>query len=176
MKKRSRFALAAALLLFAAAAFLVLGQRSQPRPETLIREAFQQAEEAAKKRDTAGVMRIVSDDYKDASNLNKEKLRTQLTRAYLLTREVKFDVQVRAPQVSLSKEKPDEALVMTTVTVINTDTNEALWGGMPLTVVMRRETGRRWLIFPEDRWRIVSVANLPALPFAGSDSGGMLGL
>ncbi len=86
MKKRSWIALAAALLLFAAAGFLLLGQRAQPRPETLIRAALQEAEEAARKRDTNGVMRLVSEDYKDASNKDKEKRRMQLTRAYLLAR------------------------------------------------------------------------------------------
>ena len=176
MKKRSWFALAAALLLFLTGGLLILGQRPQPRPETLITEALRQAEEAAKKRNTAGVMQIVSEKYKDSSNQSKEKLRTQLTRAYLLARGVEFDVQVQPPKITFSTNKPDEALVMTTITVINTGTRDELWGGVPLTLVMRREPERRWLLFPQDRWRIISVVNLPPLPFAGGGEGSTFGL
>ena len=179
MKRTSWLALAAGLILLAAAGLLVVNARPQPTRETLIRQALREAEEAAKKRSVGGVMGIVSNDYKDASNLNKDRLRIALARSYQMARGMSYDVRVKSPTVVPDQTNPDEALVFTTISVVDaTGGGQELWGGAGQTITfkMRRETGRKWLVFPEDRWRVVSVVNLPPLPGLGSEDGGGGGL
>jgi hypothetical protein len=177
LKRSSWVVLAVAALLLGLAGFLLLrGAGEPPRPEALIREALRDAEEAARARSVGGVMEVVSDDYK-AAGMNKDRLRLLLANYVRQAQGIKYDVRVSAPQITFSRGRRDEALVMTTVSVFNTEGGENLWGGQPLALEMRRERQRRWLFFPEDRWRITSVVNLPPLPgFGGGEEGSVFGL
>jgi ketosteroid isomerase-like protein len=166
------------LLLLAAAGVLLLGRRDPPPTETLIRATLEEAAEAARRRDVSGVMATVSGDYKD-SNFNKDRLRLVLARAMrdAAASGIRYDITMAVRHIALTKEKPDTATVIAVVSVYNTASRDIIWGGQPITLVMRRETARRWLVFPEDRWRIASVVNLPPLPgFGDGAGGGFLGL
>jgi hypothetical protein len=177
VKRSSRIALALAVVLLGAAGVVLLLTVSDPpaRPETLIRNALRQAEEAARNRDVGGVMDIVSDDYKDASGFNKARLRLILARSFQQAGNMGmgYDVRVSVPQVVFDERKAGQALATTTVAAVETGSGENLWGGQPVTLVFRRERVRRWLLFSEDRWRVTSIVNLPPLPgFVGEEGGG----
>lgn len=172
MRRSSRIVLGLAVLLLGAAGGMLFVQaRPRPTPEALIRQALEDAEQAARRRDVSGVMRIVSDDYKDGV-MNKARLRLLLTRYVRQSVGGAYDVRVSPPVIQRDPDDSNRALVLTTIAVSN---ETSPWGPQEVTLVMRREEGRRWLVFPEDRWRVISVVNLPALPGMG-DGGGVFGL
>ena len=173
MRRSSKILLGVAVLLLGGAGLLLLSQ-SRPRPdaETLIRQALQEAEQAARRRDVAGVMEIVSQDYKDAANLNKARLRLLLTRYVRQSVGTRYDVRVSPRLIQRDEGDPDRAVVLATITVFDPANRENLWGGEELSLVMRREQRRRWLLLPEDRWRVISVVNVPSLPGLGGEGGG----
>ena len=177
MRTSSKIALGVAVLLLAAAAVLfVAGSGPRATAEAQIGQALREAQEAAQQRSVGGVMKIVSDDYKDASNMNKDRLAAALLRSYHMARNsgIKYDVRVGKPDVRLDPKNPDEALVLTSISVVDTSNNQSLYGdsNTQLMLKMRREPGRRWLVLPDDKWRITSVVNLPPLPGLGGDEGG----
>ena len=145
------------------------GPRTPPSPETLIQQSLNDAEEAAKRRDARGVMDVVSDSFR-AGPLTRKTLNLQLLRAFQSGRGVNYDVQVNRPQILPSPNgRADERLVVSRFAVFYAASGDDIWSTEPVTLVMRQEWRRKWLLFREPRWRVVSVANLPPLP--GSDEG-----
>lgn len=174
--KRSSWILLTAAVLLLGGGFLLLRQINKPpRPEALIRQALRDAEGAAKRRSVSGIMEIVSPRYPD-----RNRLRLTLVNAIQRSQGVSYEVRIDAPQIVWTPGKSDQAVVMTRVSVVDAATGENLWGGgeaPPITLVMQRETRRRWLVLVQDRWRITSIANLPSgLGFGESGAGGFLGL
>lgn len=176
MKRSSKVILSIAGLLLAVAGLLLfVNSRPRPRPEELIRAALNDAASAAQKRSVGGVMQVVSEGYRDSNNLNKQRLALLLNRSYRMSRGTAYSAHVNVLRVVPDEKRPrDEALVFTTVSVFNPSTNEQYYGSNDQTVTfkMRREPGRRYLIFPDEHWRIVSVVNLPPLPGGLDDDGG----
>jgi hypothetical protein len=176
MKPSSKITLAVAGALLAVAALLVVvNTRPRPDRDTLIKSALSEVEQAAKARSVGGVMQFVSSDYKDASNLNKDRLALMLARSYRMARGQRYNVHVNVLKIVPDAQDPkNAALVFATVAVLDPASGQELYGnsGQPLTLQMRREPGRRYLLFPEDHWRIVSVVNMPPLPGLMDDEGG----
>jgi len=134
-----------------------------PPAEVAIAGALHDAQDAARNRDLGGVMELVSDDFK-SGDWNKPKLRLYLARELRNSRGTNYDVHVNAPKILPSPTgAPDERMVVTQASVFWADTGDNIWGSNPITLVMREETRRKWLIFTEPRWRVISVAemNLP---------------
>jgi len=176
MKTTSKIALAVAGVLLAVAALLVVVNiRPRPDRDTLIKASLTEVEHAAKARSVGGVMQFVSSDYKDASNLTKDRLTLVLARSYRMARGTRYNVHVNVLKVVPDAKDPkNAALVFATVSVLDPNSGQELYGsgGQPLTLQMRREPGRRYLVLPEDHWRIVSVVNMPPLPGLLDDEGG----
>ncbi len=166
-----------ACVLLVAGLFLVFGAHGPAAtPDQEIRQSLKNAEDAARSHSPNGVMEAVSDDFK-AGPLNKKRLNLLLMRAMNQGRGVNYDAKVTEPQILPSPlGRENERLVITRFAVFYTDSGANIWGGNdPVTLVMRRETQRKFLVFKEPRWRIVSVANLPTLPGSDSDDSGGLG-
>jgi hypothetical protein len=144
---------------------VLLAPRSESKtPEAQITEALQSAEEAARQGSVEGVMDIISDDFK-AGPLDKARLRLSLFRAQRSARGVKYDVKVNVPRfLPLDAARPDHRTVMSKFAAFDQLSGETYWGTEPLMVVMRKEERRRWLVFKEPAWRIVSCPALPSLP------------
>ncbi len=184
MKPTSKIALVVASVLLTVAALLVIvNTRPRPDRDTLIKSSLAEVEQAAKARSVGGVMQYVSSDYKDASNLNKDRLTLILARSYRMARGTRYNVHVNVLKVVPDAHDPkNAALIFAAVSVLDPASGQELYGsgGQPLTLQMRREPGRRYLVLPEDHWRIVSVVNMPPLPGLlddenGSGGGGGLG-
>lgn len=175
MKTSSKIVLAAALVLLGAAGLLVGQRQAPPTREELIRQSLRNAEEAAQRRDVRGVMEVISNDYKDARGLNKARLRLLLTRSINQGRGVDYNVKINQPRIFPDKAEPEKkALVVTKFAVFYAENNGNIWGTDAVTLAMRKESRRKWLLFSTPVWRIVSVANLPPLPGSnGDDVGGM---
>lgn len=175
MRRSSWIALGLAVVLLGAAALMLLDQaRPKPTPEVLIRQALADAEQAANGRNVGGVMRIVSDDYKDAANRNKATLSFLLNQYVRRSLGTAYAVRVSPPVIQFDRDDRNRALVLTSIRITNQGSNEEMWGAGEVTLAMRRERQRRWLLFSEDRWRVISVVNLPALP-GGGEGGGLFG-
>lgn len=139
-----------------------------PRPsasaEVQIADALQEMADAARRGSVDGVMAYVSDDFK-AGSIDRRRLRLLLMRSRESGRSVDYDVRVTPPKV-LPATRPDERVVMSRLTVFETLGGETLWGADGLTFVMRRESRRHLLVFTVPQWRVLSVPNLPPLPFS----------
>ena len=162
MKRSSWIGLAIALLLLIAGGVLFVAIPREARsPEELIRASLRDAEAAAKARHVSGVMETVSESFQ-AGMWNKARLRLTLMRSMRDGRGVDYDVRVNEPHILPSpKGDPDERLVITRLSAFYSDSGENLWGSGPLTLVMRKESRRRYLFFPEPYWRIVSIVGVP---------------
>jgi hypothetical protein len=66
-------------------------------------------------------------------------------------------VRVLKPNVLPVQNKPKERIVITRLTAFYTDTGDNIFGSGNMTLVMREETERRYFLFSQPRWRIVSV-------------------
>jgi len=163
MSRTSKVIVALCLLILCGAGIWSLAPRPAPSPELQIAESLQEAADAAQAGRVASLMEVISDDFKSGM-LNKARLRLLLNRAHSSGRGVAYDVKVSPPRVLPDPQgNPEQRLVFTAAAVLG-DGNETLWGGNQLTLVMRKETRRKNLVFTEPHWRIVSIANLPPLP------------
>ncbi|GAB4464687.1 MAG: hypothetical protein OHK0029_34870 [Armatimonadaceae bacterium] len=172
MKTSSKVVLSIAiLLLLTGGVFLFWVMRpAEPPAEQLIREALTKAEEAAKRRQPAQVIEVISEDFQ-AGMWNKKRLYVYLLRAMRQGRGMDYDVRINSPRIlPAAKDKPNQRVVISRMSAFYSGSGEDIWGSGPLTLVMRRETCRKWLILEEPCWRIVSVANVPPLP--AEDLGG----
>ena len=165
MKRSSWIGLIVAALLLGAGVFLFVSRQGAARtPNELIRASLNDAEVAAKSRSVNDVMAIISEDFQ-AGMWNKARLRLTLMRSMRDGRGVDYDVRVNAPRILPSpRGNPDERIVITRLSAFYSDGGEDIWGSGPLTLVMRKESRRRYLFFPEPYWRIVSVANITPTP------------
>jgi len=168
MKTSSRWGIAVATLLIVAGLFLAYIRGLQPPPpETLIRQSLKDVEESAKRHNPRGVMEVVSDSFQ-AGPLNKRMLNLQLIRAMQNGRGTDYDVHVNEPKI-LPATDPDKRIVITQASVFFSGSGDDIWSANPMTLVMRKESRRKWLFFHEPRWRIIGVANMPPLPGSGDD-------
>lgn len=166
MKTGSKFVLiAAALMLMIGGGFLVFTGQSRPvPPEQLIRASLQDAELAAKNRNANGVIEVISDDFK-AGVWDKKRLYAYLLRAFRQSRGTNYNVRVNEPRIlPSSRGNADERLVISKMSAFYAESGEDIWGSGPLTMVMRKEARRKWLVFEEPRWRIIGIAGMPLLP------------
>ena len=152
MRTSSKIGMAVAALVLAVGLVLVFwGRRTPPAPETLIAQSLNDAEEAAKRRDARGVMDVVSESFK-AGPLTRKTLNLQLLRAFQSGRGVNYDVQVNRPQILASPNgREDERLVISRFAVFYAATGDDIWSTEPVTLVMRREWRRKWLVLREPR-------------------------
>lgn len=174
MRRSSLVTLVIALIFLAVGGFWMLGSRgAPPPPETLIARSLQDAEDGARRRSVSQVMDVISEDF-NSGGLNRDRLRLLVARSVRQGRGVNYDAHVNAPRILPSpKGDPDQRLVITKMSVFYTGTGEDIWKSEAMTLVMRKESRRRWLVFEEPYWRIVSVANLPPLPGISGDEGSL---
>jgi hypothetical protein len=165
MKTSSKIALVAATLLIGLGIFITLGtRRTEATPEQLIQQSLQDAENAARNRNASGVIEVISNDFQ-AGMWNKDRLRLMVIRSIQSGRGVDYNVRVNAPRILPSpKGDADQRIVISKMTAFYSGSGEDIWGSGPLTMVMRKESRPKWLVFSEPRWRIVSLANVPPMP------------
>lgn len=148
----------AAAIVVAVGILYILGYRAvQPigTDTGQIRGAVVDSVDALRHGRAGDAMRIVAPDYKDSTGMNTSRLR-------LLARQAARNRDAWTASV-LSVESQiagDTARVAVTVTVGDTGGNSA----PPDTIELRMRKDRvyAWLIFPTDRWRVISADHLPS--------------
>lgn len=151
-------------LLLVGGGFLMIPRVESKTPEVQITESLQNAEEAARRGSVDGVMDYVSDDFK-AGPLDKTRLRLMLMRAQKSGRGVNYDVKVNVPRfLPLDASRPDHRTVISKFAAFDLGSGETYWGTEPLMVVMRKEERRKWGVFKEPVWRVLSCPALPSMP------------
>lgn len=76
-----------------------------------------------------------------------------------------YDVKVNVPRfLPLDATRPDHRTVLSKFAAFDIGSGETYWGTDPIMVVMRKEERRKWLLFTEPIWRVVSCPTLPPLP------------
>lgn len=165
MQNRSKIGLLVAALVFLlGVGGILIGRQKAVPPETLIRQSLNEVEAAAKRGDTNGVMKIVSEDFR-AGMFTKKALSLRLLQAFRNGRGVDYDVHVNQPQILASpKGKTNERLVISQFAVLYAATGDDIYNTTPVTLVMREEFKRKWLFFKEPVWRVVSVVGVMPLP------------
>jgi hypothetical protein len=166
MKTSSKIGLAcaAALLLLGCLTLFFLAQPSKATAEELIRKSLQEAEAGAKRRSANAVMSAISEDF-EAGPWNKKRLYVYLIQQMRNGRGVHYDVRINQPRILPSpRGNPNERVVISKMSAFYSDSGDDIWGSGPLTMVMRKESRPRLLVFSEPHWRIVGVASLPPLP------------
>ena len=141
----------------------------KPTPDELIAETLNDAKAAARRRDSGGILDAISEKFQ-GGDLNKQRLRLLVLQSLRQSRGTNYDVSVLRPQISEIPGQPDKRIVVSKFDVFYSDNGESIWGSSPLTMVMEKETRRKWLFFSEPKWRIVSVPSLP--PGIGGDDSG----
>lgn len=168
MSKVSKIVLVLCALLLLGAGIWSLAPRPAPTVELQIAESLQEAADYAQAGKVSSMMDLISEDFKSGM-LNKARMRLLLTRAKNAGQGTPYDVKVAPPRILESADKdPNKRVVFTAASVLGSG-NEMLWGGNQLTLVMRKETRRRNLLFTEPHWRVISIANMPPLPGEGSE-------
>lgn len=141
-----------------------LSQPPKATAEELIVKSLQDAESGAKRRSASAVIETISEQFQ-AGPWNKKRLYVYLIQQMKNGRGVHYDVRINAPRILPSpKGNPDERIVISKMSAFYTDSGDDIWGSGPLTMIMRKESRTRLLLFQEPRWRIVGVANLPPMP------------
>jgi hypothetical protein len=142
--------LAIALACYGLFAYLTLDRRSD---EVKIRSLIEDTVAAIGKRDLGGTMRCVSENYRDAEELNRDRLRMLVAQAFRAEPEYTASADVRTLSV-----EGDSAVVFLRA-VVKSRLGESIYN-RELVLSFRRESGRHALIVPTKVWRVVSAQNL----------------
>ena len=145
----------ASLLAIGVAAYLIA--RTPPIPDDQqIRDQVEALRQAGERRSASSVMRLVSAEYHDQVASNPDQLAFLLSR-HIFAGDQPVQVETRDTAVSLAG---DTATSVTNVSVKRG--GAAVYTGN-ITLNWKKEPSRRFLLFPDHVWRIVS-AEYPASP------------
>ncbi len=158
MQQSSKRLLAIALALAALlAGYFLLRQPPQTAQEQILGQ-MESARQAAERRDSSGIMRVISADYADSNGLHVDAIHLYLARALRDSGHVR--VAFSPPDVTVTG---DTATSTTRVTVRSGPFPTPVYDA-PITLHWRREDGTRLFIIPAKVWRIVGADYSGGLP------------
>ncbi len=156
MRKSSWIALG---IILAIAAALGYGKLSEPPPPDAdqIRDLLARGEAAIEARNVNAAMSCVSGDYRDSTGLSRDALRLQVARAF---RQVEgYDLSVMADGINPEGGRA-EVTVRVILSAVENGTASQVFSG-PVTISLRKEQARRYLVLPTRAWKVVGMAGLP---------------
>lgn len=142
--------LAVALASYTLFAYVTVDRRGD---EAKIKSLIDRTVVAVNKRDIGGAMRCVSENYKDAEGLNRDRLRVLCAQAFRSEPEFTATAEVDSSSVQAT-----EATVSLRA-FVKTRKNESVYDHR-LVLTLRQEPARHMLLVPTKVWRVVSVDNL----------------
>ncbi len=159
---RKGIALAVACLLILAAFFVVRG--GPPRSdEEQIRDLITTGKSAVEAHNLPTVMGLISKDYKDSFGFNRDRLRILLGQTF--RDQADTTVNVSALQISVSRASATaagatEATAQMTASISSRSraSGDLHSGDYPITLHLKKEPGYRFLVLPQEKWRVVSAS------------------
>jgi hypothetical protein len=155
--KRSSW-LVIALILAIAVALAVFKAAGKPRlsDEDQIHALLVKGQTAIRHKDLKAAMSCVSTSYSDRSGSKYEALRVQAIQAF--QQEGNYDCLLENTTISLDR---DAASVQTTVTIsLASGSSLHKVFSEPITIHLKKEQSRRWLILPVENWKIIGIDGL----------------
>jgi hypothetical protein len=152
MRKSSRIALVSAVALTGVLAGYMLMPGARPPDRDQILVELESARAAGSEQSVSGVMKVISDNYKDSEGLSKQKLSALLAQAFRSSG--KIDVVVAPPVIDVHG---DDATVTTHVKVRDPDNATDLFD-QDVVTRWQREESRRYFVIPDKTWRIVGAS------------------
>lgn len=128
-----------------------------PPDEEQIRTLLTEGEKAIESRSVNGALACVSKDYSDPSGFNRDGLRLQVIEAFRSADG--YDVTLQTANMRLDG---DNAEVQTSATLAALDKfgRHEVFSG-PITIRLKKESARRYLVLPVRTWRVVGMTGLP---------------
>lgn len=156
MKKSSWIVLAAVVALAA-----VLGYNKLFAPPLSDREQIRallaSGEAAIEGRNMSAAMACVSKGYEDESGLNRDALRLQVIEAF---RNIDgYDLTVTTEEMRIDGKEAQARILVILAAVEDGERHEVFSG--PITVRLREEPSRRYLVLPSKAWRVTGMTGLP---------------
>lgn len=122
-----------------------------------IRSLIADTASAVEKRDLGGVMRCVSEDYRDNDGNSHDRLRMLVAQA--LRAETDYTASAQVQRIAMN----DDRAVVELHAVVKSGQGTRTIYERDLTLAWRKESGRHLLIIPVSVWRVVKSENL-AIP------------
>ncbi len=156
MRKSSWIVLAIVLGL---GAVLTYQRLSSPLPsdEAQIAALLADGERAIERRSIRDALACVSSEYTDPAGFNRDGLRLQVIEAFRASDG--YDVSLRTEGISIAGDTADVRSVVTIASLQRGERREVFDG--PVTIRLKSESARRYLVFPAKSWKVVGMSGLP---------------
>jgi hypothetical protein len=131
-------------------------QRPRGTDQQQLQQMLFQGEQAAERRDPAGINRLISSDYSDSIGMSDTSMKYQINR-YLRRQQ---SVQVAIPLESIQTEiAPDgrTGTVRFQVNVVAQSRDGTVPNNLSLVLKVRKEPVFYFWVFPGEEWRVISV-------------------
>ena len=157
MRKSSWVILAVMCILAAALVYLRIAGRPQPSDEDQIHALLAKGASAIEHKEVRSALSCISRDYSDSAGLNFEKLRFHVIEAFRV--EEQYDVLLENTSIRL---QGDAAFVEAQASVaLVFGTKSDMIFSNPISISLREERTKRWLIIPTTSWKITSIDGIP---------------
>ena len=147
-----------ALILAIAVALVAVKSAGKPRlsDEDQIHALLVKGQTAIRHKDLKAAMSCVSTSYSDRNGFKYEVLRVQAIQAF--QQEGSYDCLLENTAISLHR---DTASVRATVAIsLASGTSLQTVFSEPITIHLKKEQSRRWLILPVESWKIIGIDGL----------------
>ncbi len=159
MKKSSWIVLATIVILGGLLAYQKLSAPLPPDDEQ-ISALLTAGEAAVESRSVRRALSCISRDYSDPTGLNSDALRLQVIEAFRAADA--YDVTMQTAEMRIAGDTADVQTLVTVAAVKDGDRHEVFEG--QITIKLKKEPAKRYLVFPTKTWRVVGMAGLPLGP------------
>lgn len=155
-----------ASLAVAGTALAMAVQARMPKGDDVaqIRAMLDAGERAVEARNVSGLMRLISEEYRDPNGLRREQIRFYV--AQQMRDSERIDVTISEPSLQIQVGADGKSAVLSgDVSVSMGDSTGATFPGrnFHLTLDVKKEPARIFGVFPTHAWRVVSASGYGAL-------------
>ena len=131
--------------------------RPQPSEEEQIHALLATGQSAIERKDLRDALSCVSREYSDSAGLTFETLRLQGAQAF--REQSKYDVVLNDTSIEIHGETAHVDTKATVLLIFGRDVHQVFSG--PLSISLRKEKSKRWLVFPADAWKVIRMDGIP---------------
>lgn len=131
--------------------------RPQPSEEEQIHTLLAKGQSAIERKDLRDALSCVSREYSDSAGFTFETLRLQGAQAF--REQGKYDVVLDDTSIEIRGETAQVEAQATVLLIFGRDVHQVFSG--PLSISLRKEKSKRWLVFPADAWKVIRMDGIP---------------